>query len=268
MEPRDVEELARARLTYVSVGRPALCGPRRAAGVVDEEQRAVDPQTGPPAPVRAQAPAPESSGLPARRRITVKHLWVVGVLLLCGVGVAVTALARSSATEVPIAPPSVSVSPAAEPPTPSPSPVVRVHVAGEVLRPGVVTLPEGAIVLDAITAVGGLVPDADPAQLNLAAPVSDGMQVLIGSTAEPRGDLNGAAAPAPGGGAGGGALDLNTATAAELETLPGVGPVMAAAILAWREENGRFTAVEELQEVSGIGPKTFEKLKPLVRVQA
>ncbi|MHA6525284.1 helix-hairpin-helix domain-containing protein [Tessaracoccus sp. G1721] len=197
----------------------------------------------------------------------MKHLWVVGVLLLCGVGVAVTALARSSATEVPIAPPSVSVSPAAETPTPSPSPVARVHVAGEVVRPGVVTLPEGAIVLDAITAAGGLAPEADPAQLNLAAPVSDGMQVIIGSTAEPRGDLNGAA-PAPGDGAGGGALDLNTATAAELETLPGVGPVMAAAILAWREENGRFTAVEELQEVSGIGPKTFEKLKPLVRVQA
>ena len=60
--------------------------------------------------------------------------------------------------------------------------------------------------------------------------------------------------------------DLNAATAAELESLPGVGPVMAAAILAWREENGRFTAVEELQEVSGIGPKTFEKLMPLVRV--
>ena len=216
----------------------------------------------------AAPPPPPPSGLPPRRSITLKHLWVVGALLLCAVGVAVTALARSAATEVPMAPPTVAVSPAAAAPSPSPLPVVRVHVAGEVLRPGVVTLTQGAIVLDAISAAGGLAPGADPAQLNLAASVSDGMQVIIGSTAEPRGDLNGAAAPAPGGGAGGGALDLNTATAAELETLPGVGPVMAAAILAWREENGRFTAVEELQEVSGIGPKTFEKLKPLVRVQA
>lgn len=266
MEPRDVEELARARLTYVSAGRPALCGPRRAAGFVEVEPAVVGSRNGPPPPVRADPPPPVATGLPARRRITVKHLWVVGVLLLCGVGVAVTALARSSATEVPIAPPSVSVSPAALPTTPSPSPVVRVHVAGEVLRPGVVTLPEGAIVLDAITAAGGLVAEADPAQLNLAAPVSDGMQVIIGSTAAPRGEVVGAAAPASGGATGRGALDLNAATAAELESLPGVGPVMAAAILAWREENGRFTAVEELQEVSGIGPKTFEKLMPLVRV--
>lgn len=270
MEPRDVEELARARLTYVSAGRPALCGPRRAAGLVDVEPPVVAPpvvgsRSEPSPPVTADPP-PSATGLPARRRITVKHLWVVGVLLLCGVGVAVTALARSSATEVPIAPPSVSVTQAAEPPTPSPSPIVRVHVAGEVLRPGVVTVPEGAIVLDAITAAGGLAPEADPAQLNLAAPVSDGMQVIIGSTDDPRGDVNGASAAVSGDATGRGALDLNAATAAELESLPGVGPVMAAAILAWREENGRFTAVEELQEVSGIGPKTFEKLMPLVRV--
>ena len=165
-----------------------------------------------------------------------------------------------------MAPPTVAVSPAAAAPSPSPLPVVRVHVAGEVLRPGVVTLTQGAIVLDAISAAGGLAPGADPAQLNLAASVSDGMQVIIGSLAEPRGDINGAAAPAPAGGAGSAALDLNSATAAELETLPGVGPVMASAIVAWREENGRFTAVEELQEVSGIGPKTFEKLRALVRI--
>ena len=259
MEPRDAEELARARLTYVSAGRPALCGPRRAADAAppEPEGRMV---------AAAAPPPPPPSGLPPRRSITLKHLWVVGALLLCAVGVAVTALARSAATEVPMAPPTVAVSPAAAAPSPSPLPVVRVHVAGEVLRPGVVTLTQGAIVLDAISAAGGLAPGADPAQLNLAAPVSDGMQVIIGSLAEPRGDINGASAPAPAGGAGPAALDLNSATAEELETLPGVGPVMASAIVAWREENGRFTAVEELQEVSGIGPKTFEKLRALVRV--
>ncbi|MBB1515900.1 ComEA family DNA-binding protein [Tessaracoccus sp. MC1679] len=258
MEPRDAEELARARLAYVSAGRPALCGPRRAAA------EPVPEPVGPPAPP-PPTPAPRSTGLPPRRTITLKHLWVVAILLLCGVGVAVAALARSSATEVPL--PSVSVvsSPAAPVPSPSPTPMVRVHVAGAVLHPGVITLPEGSIVQDAIEAAGGLLPDADPAQLNLAAPVSEGMQVIIGTSGDPQGELNGASGAIAGGGSPG-AVDLNSATVAELETLPGVGPVMAGAIVAWREENGRFTAVEELQEVSGIGPKTFEKLKLLVRV--
>ncbi|HSO68291.1 MAG TPA: helix-hairpin-helix domain-containing protein [Arachnia sp.] len=262
MEPRDAEELARARLAYVSAGRPALCGPRRAvAEPASEPMRA---PLGPATPRPPESP-PRSTGLPPRRTITLKHLWVVAILLLCGVGVAVAALARSSATEVPIPAVSVVASPAAPAPSPSPTPVVRVHVAGAVLHPGVITLPEGSIVQDAIQAAGGLSPDADPAQLNLAAPVSEGMQVIIGTSGAPQGELNGASGANAGGGSPG-ALDLNSATVAELETLPGVGPVMAGAIVAWREENGRFTAVEELQEVSGIGPKTFEKLKPLVRV--
>lgn len=195
----------------------------------------------------------------------MKHLWVVGILLLCGVGVAVTALARSSATEVPIQPVDVAVSSPSASPSPSIAPVVRVHVAGAVVQPGVVTVPEGAIVQDAIVAAGGLSADADPAELNLAAPVSDGMQVLIGTTSRPQGDLNGAQGASSGGGDA--VVDLNSATAAQLEALPGIGPVTAGAVVAWREANGRFTAVEELQEVDGIGPKTFEKLRALVRVQ-
>lgn len=259
MEPRDAEELARARLAYVSAGRPALCGPRRAAG--EPEPELVQSPIGSAIP-RSRESQPRSTGLPPLRSITLRHLWVAAVLVLCGVGVAVAALARSSATEVPIPVAPVVSSSAAPTPSPTLSPVVRVHVAGAVLRPGVITLPEGSIVQDAIGAAGGLSPDADPAQLNLAAQVSEGMQVIIGTSGAPQGELNGATA----GAGSSAALDLNSATVAELETLPGVGPVTAGAIVAWRQENGRFRAVDELQEVSGIGPKTFEKLRPLVRV--
>jgi competence protein ComEA len=130
----------------------------------------------------------------------------------------------------------------------------------------VVELPDGAIVRDAIDAAGGLVEGADAALLNLAAALSDGSQVVIGTAEEPLGEVRGEAGGggAPGGGGDGAAIDLNAATAAELEALPGVGPVTASAIVAWREENGRFTSVDELQEISGIGPKTLEKLRPLV----
>ncbi|MDO5678119.1 MAG: helix-hairpin-helix domain-containing protein, partial [Propionibacteriaceae bacterium] len=191
---------------------------------------------------------------------------VVAVLLLCGVGVAVAALTRSSATAVPLEPVTVSSS-APEPTEPPPVVMLRVHVAGAVSEPGVVTLPEGTIVQDAILAAGGFAGDADPAQLNLAAPVTDGMQIIIGTTAEPQGEVVGAQPAGPtGGGGAGGLVNLNTAGQAELESLPGVGPVMAQAILEWRSTNGKFTSVEELQEISGIGPKTFQKLQPLVTV--
>ncbi|MHA6512079.1 ComEA family DNA-binding protein [Tessaracoccus sp. Z1128] len=260
MDPRQADELARARLAFVSAGRPPLCGPRRAAV---EAEPVPAPSTELLEPLSARV---SGSGLPPRRPLTLKHLWVVAVLLLCGVGVAVAALARSSATEIPLAP--VSVSAAPQPPTPSPGPPVmlRVHVAGAVVQPGVVSLAEGSIVQDAIAAAGGLDGGADPAQLNLAAPVSDGMQILIGTEDQPQGEVHGPAATSGGGSEGDGAVDLNSASASELESLPGIGPVTAGSIVAWREENGGFTVIEELQEVSGIGPKTFEKLRALVRV--
>lgn len=257
MDPsRDAEQVARARLAYVSAGKQPLCAPRRAMPEEPEEpaghtsDRRVDQESR-----AAVAPA-----LPVPRRLTRQHLLVVAVLLLCGVGVAVAALTRSAATEVPVPAPSVV---SAAPPSPSPTPMLRVHVAGEVVSPGVVTVPDGAIVLDAVDAAGGLADTADPADLNLAAPVSDGMQILIGSRDDPRGEVSGASGTDAGPGV---LLDLNRATAAELEELPGVGPVTAGAIIAWREDNGEFTSVDELQEVSGIGPATLEKLRPLVTV--
>jgi len=144
-----------------------------------------------------------------------------------------------------------------------------VHVLGAVRSPGLVTLPPHARVQDAIDAAGGFTRRADPAQLNLAQPVQDGQQVVIGSRNHPAGEVrNGSGGgPAEAGSAGEGAvLDLNGADAAELEELPGVGPVTAGAILTWRTQHGRFSKIEELQEVDGIGPKTYAQIAPHVRV--
>lgn len=266
MQHTEAQELARARLAYVSAGRPSLGAPRRALPQAELEQGSLAEPADPPEPVALQ-PEPSPPGLHRAGawlpRLTVKHLVVVAVLLLCGVGVAVAALGRSVATEVPLEPVAIS-STAPEPATPAPVVMVRVHVVGAVAEPGVVTLPEGAIVQDAILAAGGPAEGADPATLNLAAPVTDGMQIVIGTIENPLGEVTGADTPSAAGGGVSGLIDLNRASAAELETLPGVGPVTAAAIVQWREEHGPFTAVEELQEISGIGLKTFQKLQPLV----
>lgn len=142
---------------------------------------------------------------------------------------------------------------------------IVVHVAGKVAAPGVLTLPSGSRVVDAIDAAGGAESGVDLAPLNLARVLTDGEQVLVGVEAPP---------PPPGGGSGGGGsaggtgglVDLNSATAADLDTLPGIGPTLAQRILDWRTENGRFSAVEELREVTGIGERTFADLEPLVTV--
>lgn len=248
---REAEELILARLAYLEAGKRPLGEPRRASGQPPVET-AAEPE--------GMAPA-----RPRWRHVNMRHVAVLALLILCGIGVTVAALGRSAATEVPVTPvarvPAVAPSPTASPP----SAPARVHVAGAVKKPGVVSVPAGSIVLDAIAAAGGLRKEADPALLNLAAPVSDGMQILVGTVGSPAGEVV-AGEPVTGTAAGGGGLDLNRATPAELEELPGVGPVTAAAIVAWRDENGAFTAVEDLQDVTGIGPKTFEKLKDLVRV--
>lgn len=141
-----------------------------------------------------------------------------------------------------------------------------VHVAGEVRRPGIVTLPAGARVADAVTAAGGLEKGGSLGGVNLARQVVDGERIEVGQDAP----VEPAAGPGPGGtgapGSTAALVDLNSATADQLDALPGVGPVTAAKILAWREEHGRFTVIDELAEVSGIGPKTLEEIRPHVRV--
>lgn len=140
---------------------------------------------------------------------------------------------------------------------------VVVDVAGKVRRPGIVRLPAGSRVVDALEAAGGPRPGVDLTGLNLARVLTDGEQVLVGQPAA----LGPAAAPAPGAAPAGGTLvNLNTAAQAELETLPGVGPVTAMSILEWRAENGAFSSVDELLEVSGIGEATLAEIAPYVTI--
>jgi competence protein ComEA len=149
---------------------------------------------------------------------------------------------------------------------------VVVHVVGQVRRPGVRSLPLGSRVADALEAAGGATPKADLSQLNLARVLVDGEQVRVPSPGDPV-DPGGSASAGGtgglgGGGAGGGTsgtkVSLNTADLAALDTLPGVGPVLAQRILDWRVAHGRFTSVDELGEVSGIGEKLLAQLGPLV----
>ncbi|MGY1820930.1 ComEA family DNA-binding protein [Geodermatophilus sp. SYSU D00079] len=135
-----------------------------------------------------------------------------------------------------------------------------VAVVGLVARPGLVVLPVGARVADAVAAAGGLLPEADPASVNLAAVVADGQQIAVGV---PGVTSTGAALPEP---AAGGRVDLNTATAADLDALPGIGPVLAQRIVDHRAQQGRFTSVEQLDDVPGIGPATYAELAELVTV--
>jgi competence protein ComEA len=152
---------------------------------------------------------------------------------------------------------------------------VTIHVAGAVGAPGVVTLPAGARVTDAIEAAGGLLEDADPARINLARPLEDGEQLLVlrvgeeppAAASRPASAGEGAGAASDGAGdPDGGPIDLNTATAEQLETLPGVGPAIAGRIVQHREAHGPFRTPGDLRDVSGIGEKRFQDLADLVTV--
>lgn len=141
-----------------------------------------------------------------------------------------------------------------------------VDVSGKVRRPGIAILPPGARVVDALAAAGGARRGVDLGLLNLARPVIDGEQILVG-LAQPSGVDAAAAAPPLGASAASGTLvNINTAGQAELETLPGVGPVTAQAILAWRSQHDGFAAIEELLDVQGIGEATLAQLAPHVTV--
>ena len=155
----------------------------------------------------------------------------------------------------------------------SPS-VLVVHVAGQVARPGIVRLKPGSRVADAIDAVGGATREADLSAINLARPLQDGEQIRVprpgevvadagpGETSAGAGTPRGGSTP----GAGSGKVDLNTASAAQLEELPGVGPSTAARIVEHRESSGPFRSVEDLQEVPGIGPAKLASIKPRATV--
>ncbi|MGH3912664.1 MAG: ComEA family DNA-binding protein, partial [Pseudonocardiaceae bacterium] len=139
-----------------------------------------------------------------------------------------------------------------------------ISVVGRVARPGLVRLPDGSRVADAVDAAGGALPDTDLMGLNLARRLSDGEQLMVGITPPPGQPVDGVHVDAPAGAEP--VVNLNTATVEQLDTLPGIGPVTAQRILDWRVAHGRFTAVDQLREVSGIGQARFAQLKDLVRV--
>ena len=151
-----------------------------------------------------------------------------------------------------------------------PAPEVVVHVVGAVHHPGLVRLPAGSRVADAVRAAGGTTASARPASVNLARLLVDGEQLVV----QRRGSAPLVAAPGPAGAVGSAGatpapsapVDLNSATLEALDGLPGIGPVLAQRILDWRTAHGRFSSVDELGEVSGIGEATLADLRPVVTV--
>jgi competence protein ComEA len=178
--------------------------------------------------------------------------------------VAVPAPSADSASAALVSSPGIRPAPGAASATSAGS--VVVEVAGKVHRPGVVTVAAGSRVTDAIRAAGGLLPGTSTEGLSLARKLVDGEQLLVGVPPPP-----GAAVvtTGPSSGATGGPgqpVDLNAATVADLDALPGIGPVLAQRVIDWRDEHGGFSSVDQLREVSGVGDKKFESLAGLVRV--
>jgi len=209
----------------------------------------------------SSAPTPDARR--ARVRVGVgAALILVLVGLACAVFITAITPHGASSVVAPSAVPSGPTSPGAGASSgalASSGTVIYVHILGQVNVPGLYALHDGDRAVDVVAAAGGLTPSADPAALNLARFLSDGEQIIVPAVGESI-----PASTAAGGGASGGKVNINTADEPTLETLPRVGPAMAARILAWRAANGRFTAIEDLMSVSGIGEKTFEGLKDLV----
>ena len=242
-----------------------------------------------PRPLPGVVPAPgrhaarRRAGAVSLRGITLGPAQLAVVAVVAAVGLAITCvwLVRGGAdpadelaaaparglvsTSSVVAPIGDGATPVAPPAAATPA-TVTVDVAGKVRHPGIAVLDQGARVVDALAAAGGARRGADLTGLNLARLLVDGEQVVVGEPA-PSG-VAAAAAPTPGASPGGPAtlVNLNTATEAELDTLPEVGPVTAASILAWRDEHGGFTSVDELLEVDGIGEVTLDRVAPFVTV--
>ena len=188
----------------------------------------------------------------------MKYLWGITFGVVCGIlGVGLLFLAVSQPRGE-----AVQLSPA-----PTAAPMI-VHITGAVVDPGVYSQPTGSRVMDAIQAAGGLTLDADSTLINLAMLVEDGMQIWVPwqLVDDLVGKNPGKAEIDPVTRHPGGLININTATQTELETLSGIGPVTAKAIIQYRQENGPFSEIEAIQAVSGIGPVTFEKIREFITV--
>lgn len=186
--------------------------------------------------------------------------------MLVAVGVALAALAllgqrlaQAGASRAP-EPVAVPLQPVTEAP---PRTLLVVHVVGAVRRPGLYRLREGARIADAVRRAGGAVGDADLAAVNLAAPLVDGVQILVPTMLAPGVAASGGAGASAGSGVGG-TVSLSSATIEQLDELPGVGPVTAQKIVDYRAEHGPFASVDDLDAVPGIGPARIEQLRELV----
>ena len=210
----------------------------------------------------AVAPSEPAELLFEPPRDAVKPIAKLIVITLCLVGLLVWLNRPTTLTNPAVNSPGIPISVA---PTPADAMAtdlntfdqIVIDVKGDVNSPGLVTLSAGSRVADAIAAAGGLAIDADVSNINLAERLSDGQMIYVGQS------------QSSGIGIGIGVdrrVNLNLATAAELDTLPGVGPVMAGRIIAWRDLNQRFHTIEQLQEVPGIGSKVFKNLKPLIKI--
>jgi competence protein ComEA len=218
--------------------------PVQAAGWVPLQPGNESEPTEPTEPASVRAVLAEARVDPARHGVVALALVAVLAAALAGF-----LLLRGRPSEQPVAAPPVVGASATS------APELVVDVAGRVRHPGLVRLPPGARVDDALRAAGGVLPGTSTGTLNLAAKVEDGQQVLVGLAG---------ATPSAGGAAA--LLDLNTATAQDLDALPGIGPVLADRIVSWRTEHGRFGSVDQLREVSGIGEAKYQSLKAKVRV--
>jgi competence protein ComEA len=213
-------------------------------------------------PGRRGAAAIGSAALVA---IVIAGAWVVlnrpHALALASASPSSAGSTATGSAEVSSAGPSTSAGTSTTRSSGSPVAVLVVDVVGKVAQPGVYRLPAGSRVEDAVRAAGGVLPGVDASTLNLAQLVTDGQQIAVAVPGAPvAADASGPA------GAPGAPVNLNSATSSQLDALPGVGPVLAQHIIAWRNAHGRFTSVDQLREVSGIGEAKFDDLKALVVV--
>ena len=201
-----------------------------------------------------------------------RSAWIVAGFAVVVVGTALLMWLRGSPAQ--IAPPATQAAPSAWSPeattaagqlAPSPAPgVLYVDVSGAVRKPGLYRLDAGSRVADAIQAAGGASPRADLSALNLAELLTDGVKVDVvrkgDATSAPVAAVGVAPSPSVP------IVNINTADEPTLELIPGVGPVTANAILAYRDRIGRFSAIEQLLEVNGIGPATVENIRPYITI--
>lgn len=247
--PDEQDELARQRLIDLGLQRP---------GWVPEQPDLPPP---PPSLLPPTSSATVAGGDWSSRwrdlDLTASGRALAGLAAVCVVLLLVTTWALMRPRQAPASAP-VAPLPVMALPSPTPSGIV-VDVGGRVRRPGLVTVPMGSRVADAVRAAGGALRPRDLALLNLAAKISDGELLLVGVTGAVATGADAASGSA-------GPLDLNTATADQLDTLPGIGPVLAQRIIDWRTTHNGFTSVRDLDQVSGIGDSIYAELEPLVTV--